>query len=138
MVQLFDLAPTILEWAGVKPNPTFEAVTLNSALEGSKFDGRDHVFCEQAGDVNMTGASYLTMVRSHTHKLVHFHGSEEGQLFDLSSIDGETKNLWDDPASADIKQGLLQRMLEFYIESTVQTRDARRLIVSPASAKAMQ
>ena len=138
MVQLFDLAPTILEWAGVKPNPTFEAVSLNSALEGSKFDGRDHVFCEQAGDVNMTGASYLTMVRSHTHKLVHFHGSEEGQLFDLLSNDSETKNLWDDPASTDIKQGLLQRMLEFYIESTVQTRDARRLIVSPASAKAMQ
>ena len=138
MIQLFDLAPTILEWAGVKPNPTFEAVSFNSALEGSKFDGRDHVFCEQAGDVNMTGASYLTMVRSHTHKLVHFHGSEEGQLFDLSSNNGETKNLWNDPASADIKQCLLQRMLEFYIESTVQTRDARRLIVSPASAKAMQ
>ena len=56
----------------------------------------------------------------------------------MSSNDGETKNLWDDPASADIKQCLLQRMLEFYIESTVQTRDARRLIVSPASAKAMQ
>lgn len=138
MVQLFDLAPTILEWSGVKPNPTFEAISFNSALEGSKFEGRDHVFCEQAGDVNMTGASYLTMVRSHTHKLVHFHGSKEGQLFDLSSNDSETKNLWDDPACDNIKQSLLQRMLEFYIESTVQTRDARRLIVSPANAKAMQ
>ena len=56
----------------------------------------------------------------------------------LSSKDSETKNLWDDPSCASIKQSLLQRMLEFYIESTVQTRDARRLIVSPASAKPMQ
>ena len=86
----------------------------------------------------MTGASYLTMVRSHTHKLVHFHGSNEGQLFDLSSKDSETKNLWDDPSCTSIKQNLFARMLEFYIESTVQTRDARRLIVSPASAKPMQ
>ena len=67
--------------ANVKPNQTFEAISLNPALEGKRFDGRDHVFCEQAGDVNMTGASYLTMVRSHTHKLVHFHGSNEGPAF---------------------------------------------------------
>ena len=138
MIQLFDLAPTILEWAGVTPNPTFEAISLNPALKGGDFAGRDHVFCEQAGDVNMTGASYLTMVRSRTHKLVHFRGIDEGQLFDLTSEAGESKNLWDDPASAEVKQSLLQQMLEFHIESTVHTRDARRLIVSPASAEAMQ
>ena len=26
----------------------------------------------------MTGASCLTMIRSQSHKLVHFHGSNEG------------------------------------------------------------
>lgn len=138
MVQLFDLGPTILEWAGVTPDPTFEATSLNPALEGEPFTGRDYVFCEQAGDVNMTGASYLTMVRSQTHKLVHFRGIDEGQLFDLDSEAGETKNLWDDPASAQIKQNLLLQMLEFHIESTVHTRNARRLIVSPASDTAIQ
>ncbi|MEM1318498.1 MAG: sulfatase-like hydrolase/transferase, partial [Pseudomonadota bacterium] len=77
LVQLFDLGPTILEWAGVAPDPTFEAISLNPALEAQDFEGRDHVFCEQAGDVNMTGASYLTMIRSRTHKLVHFRGNDE-------------------------------------------------------------
>ena len=86
----------------------------------------------------MTGASYLTMIRSQTHKLVHFRASDEGQLFDLTSEAGETKNLWSDPASSEVKQNLLQRMLEFHIESTVHTRNARRLIVSPAEAAAMQ
>ena len=28
------------------------ALLFNLALEGSQFDGRDHVFCEQAGDVD--------------------------------------------------------------------------------------
>ncbi len=138
LVQLFDLGPTILEWAGVAPDPTFEAISLNPALRGEAFGGRDHVFCEQAGDVNMTGASYLTMVRSPTHKLVHFRGLDEGQLFDLTSAAGETVNLWDDPASAEVKDALLRRMLEFHIESTVHTRNARRLIVSPPGVEALQ
>jgi hypothetical protein len=78
------------------------------------------------------------MVRSKTHKLVHFINRDDGQLFDLESPAGETKNLWEDPASAEIKQALLNRMLEFHIESTVHTRNARRLIVSPAGAEALQ
>mgnify|MGYP001823992218 CR=1 FL=1 len=78
------------------------------------------------------------MVRSQTHKLVHFRGIDEGQLFDLDSEACETKHLWDDPASAQIKQNLLLQMLEFHIESTVHTRNARRLIVSPASDTAIQ
>ena len=67
LVQLFDLGPTILEWAGVIPDPSFEAESLNAALDGEPFDGRTHVFCDQGGDVNLTGAEYLTMVRSKTH-----------------------------------------------------------------------
>ena len=82
-MQLFDLGPTILEWAGAEINETFEAISLNPALYGYAFDGRNFVFCEQAGDVNMTGTSFLTMVRSKTHKLIQFRGEEEGQLFDL-------------------------------------------------------
>jgi arylsulfatase A-like enzyme len=131
MVQLFDLGPTILEWAGVEPDETFEAVSLNSALRGEAFEGRDFVFCEQAGDGNMTGASYLTMVRSKTHKLVQFLGQKEGQLFDLGSAEGETKNLWNAPEAQAIKQLLLQEMLTFHIESIVKTRNTRRLTVSP-------
>ncbi|WP_424928929.1 sulfatase family protein [Amaricoccus tamworthensis] len=138
MVQLFDLAPTILEWAGVDPDPSFEAISLNPALEGSDFEGRSHVFCEQAGDVNMTGASYLTMVRSKTHKLVHFRGSDEGQLFDLVADPGERVNLWSDADHTGVKQELLSELLEFHIESTVHTRNARHLIVSPPGEDALQ
>jgi arylsulfatase A-like enzyme len=138
MVQLFDLGPTILEWAGLTPDASFEAISLNPALTEDGFEGRTHVFCEQAGDVNMTGASYLTMVRSQTHKLVHFRGSEAGQLFDLKRDPGERVNLWDAPEAAEVKQALLGELLEFHIESTVQTRNARHLIVSPPGEAAWQ
>ena len=86
----------------------------------------------------MTGTSFLTMVRSRTHKLVHFSDSDEGQLFDLTSEAGETRNLWNDAFASETKQDLLNRMLKFHIESAVHTCNARRLIVSPAGAEALQ
>ena len=78
------------------------------------------------------------MVRSDSHKLVHFRGLAEGQLFDLVNDPGERRNLWDDPAAAGIKQDLLNALLEFHVESTMQTRNARRLIVSPPGEEALQ
>lgn len=103
LVQLFDLGPTILEWAGVTPVASFEAESLNPALEGEDFAGRSHVYCEQGGDVNLTGVKFFTMVRSHTHKLVHFQGHEYGQLFDLEADPKELVNLWDDEDAAEVQ-----------------------------------
>ncbi|WP_299651120.1 sulfatase-like hydrolase/transferase [uncultured Jannaschia sp.] len=138
MVQFFDLGPTILEWAGVMPDPSYEAISLNPALEGQPFAGREHVFCEQGGDVNMTGARFFTMVRSETHKLVHFQGQTYGQLFDLVADPGEKQDLWDDPSAREVKQHLLNVMLNWHVDSTLATRNARRLIVSPPDAVALQ
>lgn len=133
MVQLFDLGPTILEWAGVTPDRSLEAVSLNPALNGEAFEGRSHVFCEQGGDVNLTGAKFLTMVRSSTHKLVHFMGQEYGQLFDLTSEAGEAVNLWDDASAAEVKQELMTVLMNWHIDSAVQTRDARKRVVAPGA-----
>ncbi|PRD44812.1 arylsulfatase [Phyllobacterium phragmitis] len=136
LVQLFDLGPTILEWAGVSLEDSYEAESLNPALDGKSFKGRSHVFCEQGKDVNLTGAEYLTMVRSKTHKLVHFAGQDFGQLFDLVNDPGERTNLWDDPDSATVKQELKNVMLEWYVNSTIRTRNVRKRTVVPLAEPA--
>ena len=138
LVQLFDLGPTILEWAGVTPDPTFEAMSLNPALEGRDFEGRPHVFCEQGGDVNLTGARFLTMVRSRTHKLVHYQGQRFGQFFDLTVDPEERVNRWDDPGAAEHKRELLEVLMNWHVDSAVATRNARQRIVSPPDAPHMQ
>jgi len=130
LVQLFDLGPTILEWAGLEPDPSFEAESLNAALSGDDFAGRTHVYCEQGGDVNLTGAEYLTMVRSATHKLVSFQGQDYGQLFDLVDDPGETRNLWGAPGAQDTKRELLDTMRDWLVDSAVKTRSARRAMVT--------
>lgn len=131
LVQLFDLGPTILEWAGVEPDSSFEAQSLNQALESEEFPGRSHVFCEQGGDVNLTGASFITMVRSERHKLVHFQGADYGQLFDLQADPKERVNLWDDPEEAGVKSNLMNVLLNWHIDSAVHTRNARARAVAP-------
>jgi arylsulfatase A-like enzyme len=123
LCQLFDLAPTILELAGVEVPESFEALSLLGALEGRPWEARDLVFCEQAGDVNLTGAELVTMVRSARHKLVHFKGQEYGQLFDLEADPREVENLWQSPAHEGIKRALLDRLRDWLIESNYRTRD---------------
>jgi len=47
-------------------------------------------------------------------------------------------NLWDDPVHAADKQALLGELLDFHVESTLRTRNARHLIVSPPGEHAWQ
>jgi arylsulfatase len=123
LCQLFDLAPTILELAGCNVPESFEAQTLLPALEGRDWQPREHVFCEQAGDVNLTGTEFITMVRGATKKLVHFKGADYGQLFDLEADPGEITNRWGDPAMQATKDDLLAVLRDWLIESNYRTRD---------------
>ena len=131
MIQLFDIAPTILEWAGVTPCDSFEAETLTDALTNQPFEGRKYVFCEQGGDVNLTGANLITMVRSETHKLVHFQGQTYGQLFDLVKDPSETQNCWDDGDYTEVRNHLLSVLLNWHVDSALRTKSVRSHAVNP-------
>ncbi|WMS43536.1 sulfatase-like hydrolase/transferase [Acuticoccus sp. MNP-M23] len=123
LCQLFDIGPTILELAECEVPASFEAKSLMGALlPDGEFVPRDHVFCEQGGDVNLTGASFITMVRSSRYKLVHFRGLDEGQLFDLEEDPREVNSLWDSADHAPIKAEMLDVLREWLIESNFHTR----------------
>ena len=65
----------------------------------------------------------MTMIRGEKYKLVHFLGEDYGQLFDLEADPGEINNLWDDAGLEGVKQSLLQSMLDWRIESGLETRN---------------
>ncbi len=121
LCQLFDLGPTLLEWAGAPLPTACQAQSLMPALRGEPWTGRDLVFAEQAGDVALTGAALFSMARDARWKLVHILDAERGQLFDLATDPGEEHNRWDDPACADQKARLLQALLDWRMRSSVQT-----------------
>lgn len=123
LCQLFDVGPTVLELAGCEVPSNFEAQSLLPALTGGAWTPREHVFCEQAGDTNLTGAEFITMIRSRSWKLVHYKGESYGQLFDLENDPGEVNDLWNDPAAAEPKAQLLASLREWLIDSNYNTRD---------------
>jgi len=124
LCQLFDLGPTVLELAGVEPDETMAAESLVPALDGDEdWEGREAVYAEHSRDGTLRGTDFMTMVRTEDWKLVHFVDHEEGQLFDLTADPEEENNLWNDPDVQNKKQDLLTRMLEWRIETGLQSGD---------------
>jgi arylsulfatase A-like enzyme len=123
LCQLMDIGPTILELAGLTPPASFEAETLLPALQGEAWAGRPVVFAEHCRDGTLQETDYMTMVRTHDWKLVHFLDEPFGQLFDLAQDPEEVVNLWDKPEHAAKQQELLEMLREWRIRSQYHTRN---------------
>lgn len=123
LCQQMDLGPTILELAGVEVPHTLEAISMKESLESDDWKGRDYVFAEQIKDGILTGCEFMTMVRNHEWKLVHFLDEPHGQLFNMTADPDEVNNLWDDETAASVKQDLLGVLREWRIRSGIDTAD---------------
>jgi arylsulfatase len=120
-VELVDLAPTLLEAAGLPPYPGMQGRSIWQLLSAGKssMDHRDDVYCEHY-DVSLKpgrDTAQATMVRTREHKLVVFHGEETGELYDLSQDPGEHDNKWANPAYESIKGELLLRLCDRMAET---------------------
>ena len=125
--QLFDVGPTILDLAHAEYPRPFQARSLLAALNDERWAGRDVVFSEQAGDVAMTGARLISMVRDDSWKAVFIHGAEDGQLFDLENDPGEKDNLWGMSAHDGVVRHLKDVLLDWRQNSLLETMDLHAL-----------
>ena len=119
LVELMDIAPTLLELAGLPIPERMQGRSLTSLLtEADAPDAlRDFVRCEYYNAINTTHnapftGTYATMLRDQRYKLIVYHGHGLGELFDLASDPGEFDNLWDDPALQSTKLRLLQQSFD--------------------------
>ena len=122
LCQQMDIAPTLLQLAGVAAPETMEAQSLLPALRGESWEGRKYVFAEHGRDGILQTTDFMTMVRSRDWKLAHFLGESFGQLFNLVDDPNEFRNLWDEPSAASKKQELLNVLREWRMRSDYHTR----------------
>ena len=120
LVQMMDIGPTLLEFAGITPPETMQAQSLRPLMRGEA-GGRDEVFAEHVRDGILQETEFMTMIRTRTHKLVHFVDCPQGQLFDLDADPDETVNRWDSAEHAEVKQQLLLRLLNWRVHGDVVT-----------------
>ena len=131
LVSLFDFGPTVLDFAGVAPPGWMEARSLMPYLVERPADPRRYVFAEHANDKILHGTEFMTMIRDHQWKLVHFVDYDEGQLFDLQADPQELNNLWDDPAREPVRRQLINEILKWRIRSDLRTQGWTRAVEPP-------
>lgn len=115
LVELVDIAPTLLELAGLDVPYYMQGKSLLPILEG-KADPhyhKDSVYCEYY--YSLLGSHdnvYATMYYDGRYKLVVYHGEEVGELYDHEKDPDEFDNLWDRPDMLEKKLELMKKSFD--------------------------
>ena len=121
LVELTDIAPTLLEAAGVDAPLGMQGRSLYPLLRGKRTpdDHRQSVYAEHYLDQEPAREqdSLYTMIRTDKYKLVRSHGRDEGELYDLATDPDELNNRWDDPDYLEIRADLLAKMTDRMAET---------------------
>lgn len=141
LVESIDLAPTLLELAGIESLSRADGTSLKPLLDGRTHTHKSDVFglygsegtaYTQAdvdaidldvlmtrphpwmGEVTMRGR--MAMVRTLDWKLVHYR-SGEGELYDLGADPHELVNRYEEREHADVRADLTQSLVNFLLDT---------------------
>ena len=114
-VELVDIAPTLLEAAGLAREPGMQGQSFLATLTGNEDAGRPDIYCEYYNampwhpkDVN----PQMTMLRTERYKLALSHSNEDAELYDLEADPQEMNNLWHRADLQATKFDLMRRLID--------------------------
>lgn len=94
MVQNIDVAPTIMETAGLKKPDNMDGMSFVPLLQGKEVKWRDAVFYEYYWERNFPHTPTVHGVRTDRYKYIHYHGLWDlDELYDLQEDPDEMNNL---------------------------------------------
>ncbi|MGQ7867926.1 sulfatase family protein [Sunxiuqinia sp. sy24] len=113
LVQNIDFAPTFLDYAGVDIPQDVQGESFRRLVSGESSVWRDAIYYTyyEYPSIHMVKRHYG--VRTDRYKLIHFYYDiDEWELYDLENDPQEMTNVYDDPAYADVKQMMHERLTE--------------------------
>lgn len=113
LVELVDVAPTLLAALGLDASAGVQGRSLWPLLRTGDAGaaGRADVYCEHYNASDHPGV-HATMVRTERYKLVRYHGTSWGELYDLEADPPEVVNLWHESASREVRAAMLERLCD--------------------------
>ena len=141
-VQLLDIAATALSLAGFSAEKLKQVMPESMNLlalsqQGKAYENyRDYAVCVYRNTGYGPGHKYFdppihaTMFRDERFKLNVYHSisddeSSRGELYDMENDPHERNNLWNNAEYAEVKAGLLQRLLDWLVENNVRNFGSR-------------
>jgi arylsulfatase A-like enzyme len=114
MVELVDIAPTLLDATDLPHHPSMQGRSLWPLLmdQSNLHAHRDDVYTEYYNaNLPHDPKAYATMVRTKDWILVAVHGlDDQGELYDLQNDPHERHNLWHNPEYTHVQAKLLKRL----------------------------
>ena len=108
-----DIAPTILELAGLTIPNTIQGASLLPLMNGQANDWRDAFIYRFKHEPNFALQTSMTALRTESHKLIIYDGQEEWtELFDLTIDPYEVDNLKEDKELLDAHIKQLEQLKE--------------------------
>jgi len=128
LVELVDVAPTLLEAAGLPVPEAMQGRSLVPLLTGRAAAHKAHVICEFHDAIGgHPDHSHGSMVFDGRYKSIVYHGHRIGELYDLETDPGEFDNLWDEPSA----RGLKLDRLKYHLDAMMGTVSAGPPRVAP-------
>ncbi len=101
MVQNLDFAPTLLDFAGVKPDPAMQGVSFKKIVEGKSKKWRDAIYYHYYEYPGFHSVKRHYGVRTDRYKLIHFYYNiDVWEFYDLKTDPHEMHNEFNNPVYA--------------------------------------
>ncbi|UCG55682.1 MAG: DUF4976 domain-containing protein, partial [Phycisphaerales bacterium] len=118
LVQNIDIAPTILQAAGLQTPDDMDGRSFLPLLEGREIRWRDAIFYEYYWERNFPQTPTVHGVRTDRYKYLHYHGIwDTDELYDLKNDPEEMCNLIDDPNHKKLVDELNKKLFD-WLEGT--------------------
>jgi arylsulfatase A-like enzyme len=113
-IEAMHIAPTLVEAAGLSEELGMQCKSIwKQMVNSEEIEGED-IYCEYYNSLKEirlpSSDNFATMIRNENYKLMIYHGSSEGELYDLKNDPNETVNLFDNAKYADKKTEMLIRL----------------------------
>ncbi len=118
LVQNVDIAPTIMDYAGLAPAGQMVGYSFLPLLNGVNIPWRSQIFYEYYWEYDFPQTPTMHGVRTDRYKYIRYHGVwDTNEFYDLQEDPGETTNLIASPVHQElIKQ--MNKALYDWLEST--------------------
>jgi arylsulfatase A-like enzyme len=118
LVEMVDLAPTLLEAAGIPIGSGLQGRSLTPVLSGKASRHRDSVYSEHFDSSFLYDPPPMAAsVRTEQYKLSYYQNLNTGELYDLQKDPGEVHNLWTSPGAKDIRAAMMEKLMARMIDT---------------------